>query len=96
MYIRDKSRLACELRFSGHSKERIGVRAGITSTKVREAYRDPGGVVYRLSSDRRALLGRSDDGAYLVLVLRLKKSCDWLITVRVMDDRERRRYRKGW
>ena len=95
MYIRDKSRLGCELSFSRHSKERIGARSGVTSAKVREAYLDPDGVVYRLSADRRALLGRSDDGMYLALLLQLKKSCDRLITARVMDDRERRRYRKG-
>lgn len=95
MYIHNKSSPECELRFSSHSKERLGTRSGITKKRVREAYLDPDGVVFRLAAGRRALLGRNDDGVYLALILQLKRSCDWLVTARVMDDRERRRYRKG-
>ena len=95
MYIHNKSNPQCELRLSRHSKERIGSRSGITRKGVREAYLDPDGVVFRLAAGRRALLGRNGDGMYLALILQLKRSCDWLITARVMDDGERRRYQKG-
>lgn len=96
MYIRSESGSGCDLRFSEHAKRRISARSGVTIKRVREAYLDPGGIIFKLRAGRRALLGRSDDGLYLTLILQLGRSCDLLITARTMDDKEKRRYRKGW
>ena len=56
---------------------------------------DSDGVIFKVGESRRALLARSDDGVYLTLILELRRSCDLLLTVREMDGKEEKRYRKG-
>ena len=67
----------------------------MTRKRIREAHLDSDGVVFKVGESRRALFARSDNGMYLTLILELRKSCDLLLTVREMDGKEKKRYRKG-
>ena len=94
MYVQ-KGRQGCELRLSSHAGKRIASRPGLTRKRIREAHMDSDGVIFKVGESRRALLARSDDGVYLTLILELRRSCDLLLTVREMDGKEEKRYRKG-
>lgn len=94
MYIQ-QGRQGRGCRLSSHAGKRIASRPGLKTKRVREGLLDLNGVVFKVGKSKRALLAKSEDGMYLTLILELRRSCDLLLTAREMDDKGKKRYRKG-
>jgi hypothetical protein len=84
-----------EVRWSRESEEHIR-KHNVTIGEVWEVLRCRRPLSYRVKSKRYAVLGQTEAGRYLLIILkRVGKATYSLVTARDMQDRERKRYRKS-